>query len=112
MILANIQRYALVALLLVSLALGFGLWRSVKENGALGQRAQVAEKALSAAEEQRKKDAALLTRRQGEIASERRKSAQARAALAEALGDAPAWAGTSVPPQVQEALRGAVEGLE
>lgn len=108
----KILAYACVVLVALATALGLSLRHQIAANGALSARAEGAEKALSAAQDQRKKDGALLTRRQAEVVSERRKSATLSKALKQAQEASPEWAGTPTPPAVQKALEEAVEGLE
>ena len=104
--------YACAALLAACVVLGYGLRHQLVENGALGARAEGAEKALKRAQEDLIAERAVLARRDKEIASNRLQSRQAQEALQKALQAAPAWAGTDVPPEVQKALSEAVEGLE
>lgn len=105
---SKLLAYAVAALLVASLALGFGLWRSVSANGALREQRDTAVEALSRAAETRKVEQALLAQREKEIASERRKSKQAQQALQEALQAERAWAEGVVPDGVQKALQGAL----
>lgn len=99
-------------LLAISLALGFGLWRSVSANGTLRERADVAEKALRSAQEAQKKTDRLLATARAEKRATGLELARAQEGLQKALRDAPEWAGTSVPPEVQSQLGGLLEGLE
>lgn len=109
---SKLLAYAVAALLAVSLALGFGLWRSVSANGTLRERADVAEKALRTAQEAQKKTDRLLAAARAEKRAEVSKSALAAEALKRAQEAAPEWSATPTPPQVREALGGALEGLQ
>jgi len=101
-----------IALIVTVLALSVGLWYSISANGRLRTERDTAEKALQSLQAQRKKDEALLTRTRAEKRSTGLQSEQRQRAVSETAGAAPAWAGAVVPPEVQEALLGAVEGLQ
>jgi hypothetical protein len=104
--------YALAALLVLSACLSFGLWRSVSANGALKAERDTAVQALARAVDSRKKTEAVLATVRVEKAAQARKSVALEKALSEAYSASPEWSGTRTPPAVQEALQGAVEGLE
>jgi len=104
--------YALAAALLASAALGFGLWRSVAANGALRAERDGAVEALAAAEAAQKRTEGILASARAEKRSAGLQSATATEALKRAQEAAPTWAATPTPPEVREALAGAVEGLE
>ena len=101
-----------LSLIVTVLALSLGLWYSISANGTLRAERDTARKALQSLQEQRKRDEALLTRTRAEKRFTGLQSERARQAVSEAAGAAPAWAGAVVPPEVQEALLGAVEGLQ
>ena len=71
---------------------------------------QTANAGLEQAATQRKLDEKVLAARQAENAATGRKLAQSKAALAEALQRNKSWSEADVPPEVIEALGGAVEG--
>lgn len=101
-----------IALIVTVLALSAALWYSISANSSLRAERDTARKALQSLQEQRKRDEALLTRTRAEKRSTGLQSARAQEAVQKAAGAAPAWAGTSVPPEVESALLRAVEGLE
>lgn len=108
---ATIQRYALLSLIVTTLVLGFGLWRSVSANGVLKDRADRAEKALKTAVAERKADETALHTLRKSKASETRKLAQAQEALQKALQEAQDWSEGQVPPGVRDALTAPAGGL-
>lgn len=99
-------------LLAVTLALGFGLWRSVAANGALREQRDGAEKALRTAQEAQARTDRLLAAARAEKRTVVRKSAADAEALKRAQEAALEWSATPTPPQVREALGGALEGLQ
>lgn len=101
-----------LALIVTVVALSVGLWYTVRASGAQAAKLQQATEALARAQEQRKLDSRVVAAAQAEKAVQRRKSGQAEQAVSEAAGASEAWAGTSVPPDVREALSGALEGLQ
>jgi len=109
---SRLLAYALAALLVVSACLGFGLWRSVSANGALRAERDTAVQALARAVDSRKATERVLGTVRAQKAAEARKSVIAEKALQDAYKAAPEWSGTQTPIAVQEALQGALEGLE
>lgn len=99
-------------LLALTLALGWGYRAQVAKNAELSTRAKTAEKALQSLQALRKKEGALLARREKENASAASQTRKAQQALQTAVQAAQPWAGGVVPPGAQDALYGAVEGLQ
>lgn len=108
----RLMLYGLAVLAAITVALSFGLWRSVSANGALKAERDTAVQALARAVDSRKKTEAVLATVRLEKAAQARKTVAVEKALSEAYSASPEWSGTRTPPAVQEALAGAVEGLE
>lgn len=100
----KVLTYALATCVVLLLVFG-SLWQhEVKSGAAQREQLSTAEKALSRAAEQRKRDAATLVARQAVIASQGRKLAEAQQGLSQALQGEKAWSDTSVPESVRSAL--------
>lgn len=94
------------------LALAAGLWWAVSSNGALRTERDTAVQAQKQAAQAAKRTESIQGTARAEKRVQARKSATVTEALSEAVKAAPDWAGTQTPIAVQEALAGAVAGLE
>ena len=98
--------------ILIAALLGLGWFGKTQYDSARDLR--TANKTLVDAAEQAqrraKADRKVLVARQAEIASQRRKLAEAQQALSEALQRNKSWSDTDVPTDVQKALQGRSDG--
>lgn len=109
---SKVLTYAVGILLALTVALGFGLQRQIKQNGVIATQLKSATDELEQAKVQRKKDAALLARLNKEKRSVALQSRTDKEALKQATKDAEEWAATTTPPTVQKALSEALERPE
>lgn len=105
--------YLTILGVLLAIILGLGWFGKAQYDCARDLR--TANKSLTEAAEQAqrraKSDRKVLVARQGEIASQARKLAEAEQALSEALQRNKAWSDTDVPDDVQKALQDPRAGL-
>jgi hypothetical protein len=98
-----INYFALVLIVLFGISIYSTVHYRDAARVAVAER-QVLTKALQTVQEQRKIDSGVLTARQGEILTQRRKLADLQSRLSEALQANKTWSDTDVPPDVQKAL--------
>lgn len=80
-------------------------------NATLNDSVDRLSEASKRAQERSKRDAKALVAREAEIASQRARLAEAQQGLQKALGAEQEWSNTNVPTDVQNALSGALRGL-
>ena len=110
----NVKATIITAVVVVLAFAGLGYLYNYEHKARVlaEQRAEQAHEAMNEAQQRSKRVVDMLVARERKIASQARKSAQAQAAVSEALQRNKSWSDTDVPPDVQQALTGPFNGLE